>query len=230
MFSQSTTGLLLVANKGDNSVGIIDPVAGKQNCRSRRRWASPGTNWWHLPMANFFMCRSTETPGLACPEPMAPIWWWVDIAARKIVGNVDFGKGVRPHLPMFGPRNGLLYVSTELNKEIAIIDPATLKNYGAFDRSGTISHVRDYARRTPCLHGKTWARERSLFSISTRRRSSLSSQFPGKCSVSRFLLTTSWLFTSDVTKPQLAVIDTATNKIKTWIPMPGLGYGSAPYS
>ncbi|MGA9812920.1 MAG: hypothetical protein WBQ64_09105, partial [Terriglobales bacterium] len=34
--------------------------------------------------------------------------------------------------------------------------------------------------------------------------------------------------TSDVTKPQLAVIDTATNKIKTWIPMPGLGYGSAP--
>ena len=26
------------------------------------------------------------------------------------------------------------------------------------------------------------------------------------------------VFTSDVTKPQLAVIDTATNKIKTWIP------------
>jgi DNA-binding beta-propeller fold protein YncE len=34
-------------------------------------------------------------------------------------------------------------------------------------------------------------------------------------------------FTSDVTKPQLAVIDTATNKIKTWVPLPGLGYGSA---
>ena len=36
------------------------------------------------------------------------------------------------------------------------------------------------------------------------------------------------VFTSDVTEPQLAVIDTATNKLKTWIPMPGLGYGSAP--
>jgi DNA-binding beta-propeller fold protein YncE len=34
-------------------------------------------------------------------------------------------------------------------------------------------------------------------------------------------------FTSDVTKPQLAVIDTATNKVKTWVPLPGLGYGSA---
>jgi DNA-binding beta-propeller fold protein YncE len=36
------------------------------------------------------------------------------------------------------------------------------------------------------------------------------------------------VFTSDVTKPQLAVIDTATNKIKTWVQLPGLGYGSAP--
>jgi DNA-binding beta-propeller fold protein YncE len=36
------------------------------------------------------------------------------------------------------------------------------------------------------------------------------------------------VFTSDVSKPQLAVIDTATNKVKTWVPLPGLGYGSAP--
>jgi DNA-binding beta-propeller fold protein YncE len=36
------------------------------------------------------------------------------------------------------------------------------------------------------------------------------------------------VFTSDVTKPQLAVIDTATDKIKTWVQMPGLGYGTAP--
>jgi YVTN family beta-propeller protein len=33
----------------------------------------------------------------------------------------------------------------------------------------------------------------------------------------------SMVFTSDVTKPQLAVIDTATNKIKTWIPLRAWG-------
>jgi DNA-binding beta-propeller fold protein YncE len=38
----------------------------------------------------------------------------------------------------------------------------------------------------------------------------------------------SLVFTSDVTKPQLAVIDTATSKIKTWVQLPGLGYGTAP--
>jgi DNA-binding beta-propeller fold protein YncE len=36
------------------------------------------------------------------------------------------------------------------------------------------------------------------------------------------------VFTSDQTKPQLAVIDTATNKIKTWVPLPSPGYGTAP--
>jgi DNA-binding beta-propeller fold protein YncE len=35
------------------------------------------------------------------------------------------------------------------------------------------------------------------------------------------------VFTSDQTKPQLAVIDTATNKVKTWVALPGTGYGTA---
>ncbi len=35
------------------------------------------------------------------------------------------------------------------------------------------------------------------------------------------------VFTSDQTKPQLAVIDTATNKIKTWVPLPAPGYGTS---
>jgi len=36
------------------------------------------------------------------------------------------------------------------------------------------------------------------------------------------------VFTSDQTKPQLAVIDTATSKVKTWVQMPAQGYGTAP--
>jgi DNA-binding beta-propeller fold protein YncE len=36
------------------------------------------------------------------------------------------------------------------------------------------------------------------------------------------------VFTSDQTKPQLAVIDTAINKVKTWVTLPGTGYGTAP--
>ena len=36
-----------------------------------------------------------------------------------------------------------------------------------------------------------------------------------------------WVFTADQTKPQMAVIDTATNKVKTWVPLSGFGYGAA---
>jgi DNA-binding beta-propeller fold protein YncE len=37
-----------------------------------------------------------------------------------------------------------------------------------------------------------------------------------------------WVFTSDQTQSQLAVIDTKTNGISTWVEMPGRGYGTAP--
>ena len=36
------------------------------------------------------------------------------------------------------------------------------------------------------------------------------------------------VFTADQTQPQLAVIDTATNKVKTWVPLPSVGYGNGP--
>jgi DNA-binding beta-propeller fold protein YncE len=35
------------------------------------------------------------------------------------------------------------------------------------------------------------------------------------------------VFTADQTKPQLAVIDTASNKVKTWIPLPATAFGTA---
>jgi DNA-binding beta-propeller fold protein YncE len=35
------------------------------------------------------------------------------------------------------------------------------------------------------------------------------------------------VFTADQVKPRMAVIDTATNKVKSWIDLPAVGYGSA---
>jgi DNA-binding beta-propeller fold protein YncE len=37
----------------------------------------------------------------------------------------------------------------------------------------------------------------------------------------------SMVFTSDQTRPRLAVIDTATNRLKNWVALPGTGYGTA---
>ena len=56
----------------------------------------------------------------------------MDIAGHKLVGNIGFSHGVRPHCPVFGPKDGLLYVTTELDKTMTIIDPKTLKIWGRF--------------------------------------------------------------------------------------------------
>jgi len=37
-----------------------------------------------------------------------------------------------------------------------------------------------------------------------------------------------WVFTSDQTKPRLAVIDTGTSKVTHWVDLPGFGYGAFP--
>jgi len=42
---------------------------------------------------------------------------------------------------VIGPKNGLLYVSTELNRSITIIDPATLKIIGSIPTGQEQSHM-----------------------------------------------------------------------------------------
>jgi YVTN family beta-propeller protein len=223
----SSTGLLLVANKGTNSLGIIDPVAGKQiaevaegGVTGHEVTASPDGKLAYVPIYG--------NSGVGQPGTDGSNLVVIDLAARKVVGNVDFGKGVRPHLPVIGPKNKLLYVSTELNQTISIIDPATLKIIGSIPTGQEQSHMfaisRDGRRAYTANVGPGTV---SVLDLEARKTITI---IPVSGQVQRISLSVDdkLAFTSDVTKPQLAVIDTATNQLKTWIPLPGLGYGSSP--
>jgi YVTN family beta-propeller protein len=222
----SMNGLLLVANKGDNSLGIIDPVAGKQiaeipeaGITGHEVTASRDGKLAYVPIYG--------NSGVGQPGTDGSNMVVIDIAARKVVGNVDFGKGVRPHLPVLGPKNGLLYVSTELEKALTIIDPATLKIIGSVPTGQEQSHMfaitRDGHRAYTANVGP------GTVSVLDLNAQKVIAVIPVSPQVQRISLSVDdrFVFTSDVTKPQLAVIDTATNKLKTWIPLPGSGYGSA---
>ena len=219
--------LLLVANKGDNSLGIIDPVAGKQvaevaegGVTGHEVTTSPDGKLAYVPIYG--------NSGVGQPGTDGTNLVVIDLAARKVVGNIDFGKGVRPHLPVIGPKNGLLYVSTELNRSISIIDPATLKIVGSIPTGQEQSHMfaitRDGRRAYTANVGPGTV---SVLDLDARKTITI---IPVSPQIQRISLSVDdrLVFTSDVTKPQLAVIDTATNKIKTWVPLAGLGYGSAP--
>lgn len=225
----TSRGFLLVANKGDNALGIIDPVAGRQigevaegGVTGHEVVASRDGKLAYVPIYG--------NSGVGQPGTDGSNLVVIDLGARKVVGNVDFGKGVRPHLPVLGPKNGLLYVSTELNQSITIIDPKTLKIVGSVPTGQAESHMfaitRDGKRAYTANVGPGTV---SVLDLDARRVITI---IPVSGQVQRISLSSddSMAFTSDVTKPQLAVIDTATNKIKTWVPLPGLGYGSAPTS
>jgi DNA-binding beta-propeller fold protein YncE len=219
-------GLLLVANKGDNALGIIDPNTGRQiaeilegGVTGHEIVSSQDGKLAYVPIYGNSGVGQAGTDG----SDMVVI----DVMAHKVVGRVDFGKGVRPHLPVLGPKDGLLYVSTELQNAITIIDPATLKIVGRVPTGQEQSHMfaitRDGRRAYTANVGPGTV---SVLDLEARKTLAI---IPVSPQIQRISLSVDdkLVFTSDVTKPQLAVIETATNRVKTWIPMPGLGYGSA---
>jgi YVTN family beta-propeller protein len=152
----------------------------------------------------------------------------IDLKERKIAGTVDFGKPVRPHCAVIGPKDGLLYVTTELDKSITVIEPRTLKiitniptgqdesHMLAITRDGRRGYTANVGPGTVSVLDLESRKVMAIIPISrTTQRISLS--VDDKCA-----------FTADQTKPQLAVVDTATNGIRCWVPLPGVGYGTAP--
>jgi len=223
--ANAASGWLLVANKGDNAMGIIDPVAARQvaevaegGVTGHEIITSPDGKLAYVPIYG--------DSGVGMPGTDGSNMVVIDLAARKVVGNLDFGKGVRPHCPKFGPHDGFLYVSTELDRSISVIDPATLKIVGSVPTGQEQSHMfaitRDGHRAYTANVGPGTV---SVLDLQARKTIAI---IPVSGQVQRISLSVDdkLVFTSDVTKPQLAVIDTATNKVKTWIPLPGLGYGS----
>jgi YVTN family beta-propeller protein len=225
VFAQS--GLLLVAQKGDQSLAIVDPVAGKV-LASVPEGGNTGHEVTASPDGRFAYVPVYGNSGVGKPGTDGTNMVVVDLAARKIVGNVDFGHGVRPHDPVFGPKDGMLYVTTELDQTVSIIDPKTLKIVGSIPTGQPESHMlalsHDGRRGYTANVGPGTV---SVLDMEARKTLTVIviSRNTQRISIS---MDDKWVFTADQTQPRMAVIDTATNTVKTWIPMAGVGYGSAP--
>jgi YVTN family beta-propeller protein len=224
---RGSQGVLLVANKGDATLGFIDPRNGTQGPA-----VAEGGITGHEVAASLDG-RLAYVPiygnsGVGKPGTDGRNMVVIDIASRKIVGNLDFGRGVRPHCAMFGPKDGLLYVTTELDRAIAVIDPKTLKIVGSIPTNQPESHM--LAISPDGKRGYTANVGPGTVSVLDMVNRKTITVIPVSKQVQRIAVSSDGklIFTSDQTKPQLAVIDTSNNKIKMWIPLPGFGYGAAP--
>ena len=220
-------GLLLVANKGDHTLGIIDPVAGRQvatvpedGVTGHEVAASPDGKRAFVPIFG--------NSGVGKPGTDGSLVRVIDLAKREVIGTVDFGKGVRPHCAVFGPKNGLLYVTTELENAITIIDPRTLKIVETIPTGQAESHM--LAISHDGRRGYTANVGPGTVSVLDLEAKKVIAIIPVSRNTQRISISPDdhWVFTADQTKPQVAVIDTATNGVRTWIALPGIGYGTAP--
>jgi YVTN family beta-propeller protein len=225
--SAKSAGYLLVANKGDHTLGIIDVAAGKQiatvpedGTTGHEVIASPDGKRAFVPIYGNSGVGHAGTDGSLLRV--------IDIAARKVVGTVDFGHGVRPHCAMFGPKDGLLYVSTELDNSITVIDPASLKILHAIPTGQTESHMFCISSDNKRIYtANVGPGTVSVLDVPSKKTIAT---IPIAKVTQRISISPDdkWVFTSDQTKPQLAVIDTSKNEVTKWVEMPGSGYGSAP--
>jgi DNA-binding beta-propeller fold protein YncE len=219
---------LLVVNQGDADVSVIDAAAGREVAKIAEN--TTGVHGHEIAVAGdgrtafvpIYGSTGVGKPGIDGHNMLV-----IDVPSRKIVGDIDFGHGVRPHLPVFDPVSGMIYVTTELDKSITIVDPKARKIIGSIPTGAEESHMlaisHDGKRGYTSNVGPGTVSVLDMVGRKTIAMIPVSGQ-DQRISISA---DDKLVFTADQTKPQLAVIDTATNRVKTWVPLPALGYGTA---
>ena len=217
---------LLVSVKSEQKMAIVDPASGtilgkvdETGFTAHELAVSPDGRFAFAPIYGNSGVGSPGTDGTKMVK--------IDIAAQKIVGTLDFGHGARPHCAVFGPKNGLLYVTTELDKTVSIIDPKAMKILGTVPTGQPQSHM--LAVSPDGARGYTANVGPGTVSVLDLKARKLVKVIPISSNTQRIAVTRDgrWVFTADQAKPQLAVIDTKTDKVAKWIPLDGFGYGGA---
>jgi len=226
LIAQTSTGTLIAVNQGESDISIVDAQAAKEVAKvpegavaGHEVATSLDGKTAYVPIYGDASVGEAGTDGR---EMVA-----IDLASRKVVGQLDFGHGVRPHGILMNPQDGLLYVTTELDRTVTIVNPKTMKVVG------TIPTGQDQSHMLAISHDGRFAYTANVgpgtVSVLDLKARKLLRVIEVSGSVQRISISPddSMVFTADQTSPRLAVIDTATNTVKHWIPLPAVAYGTA---
>ena len=217
-------GSLIVANKGDHTLGIIDPEEGKQvatveqsGVTGHELVASPDGKTAYVPIYG--------DSGVGRPGSNGQTIDVFDLATRRRTATIDLGRPERPHDPKFGP-DGRLYVTTELTQTITVIDPKTNKVVDQIPTGQAESHMlllaRDGKRAfTANVHAGTV----SAIDLKAKK---VTAVIPIAKVTQRLAFSSDekWVFTADQDEPRIAVIDALQNTVSRYVAVPGIVYGT----
>jgi len=217
---------LLVVNQGDRDVSVVNLAVGRVigkvpvgGVTGHEVAVTPDGRTAFVPVYGNSGVGRAGTDG----NSMAV----VDVERRMVKGTVDFGHGVRPHCAVYDVKRGVLYVTTELDKSVAVVDPRTLKVVASIPTGQAESHMlvvsHDGRRGYTANVGPGTV---SVLDLDGRKTLAI---IPIAAQTQRISISNDdrMVFTADQGQPRLAVIDTATNKVSRWIALPGVGYGTA---
>ena len=219
---------LLVVNQRDRTISVLDAASGK----TLATIAEPIAGQWGHEVAVSADGRTAYVPvygdsGVGRPGADGRVMLVIDVPSRKVVRTVDFGHGVRPHLPVLDAEHHLLYVTTELDDAVTAIDTRTLQIVGKVPTGAKESHMLAISRDGRFGYtANVGPGSVSVLDLPGRKTLAV---IPVSGTVQRISITPDgrWVFTADQTQPRLAAIDTATRKVAHWVALSGRGYGSA---
>ncbi len=215
-------------NKGEqNRLVLIDPVLGRQVAVVAENGVTGHEVVASSDGTRAFVPIYGNSGVPASPAQTAASYGSLIWHSHKIVGTVDFGKGVRPHCAVIGPKNHQLYVTTELDNCITEIDPDSLKITGTIPTGQTESHMLCIS--SDGLHGYTANVGPGTVSVLDMAGRKLVTVIPISRQTQRISISKDdhWVFTADQTTPRMAVIDTTKNLVTASIPLPAMAYGTA---
>jgi len=215
---------LLVVNQKLNSVQLVDVDSGTfktvptKDVRGHEAVVSKDGRLAYVPIYGDSAVGKPGSDGRTIEI--------LDIASQKFVDTIDLGRPARPHCIRLGP-DGLLYVTAEVGRTVEVIDPATHKHVASIPTDQDYSHMlaltRDGKRGFTSNVG---AGSVTALDIGQRRAIAV---IPVARVTQRISLSVDekYVFTADQDTPRLAVIETSSNKLKDWIMLPSIGYGTA---
>ena len=218
---------MVVVNQGDHDISLVDLIARRQiatvdvdGITGHEVAVSPDGRTAYVPI---YGNSGVGRAGIDGDSMVA-----IDLSSRKITGMLKFDHGVRPHCVRYNSHDGLLYLTTELDQTITLVDPHTLKIVGTIPTGQPQSHMivlspdGRFGYTANVGPGTV-----SVLDIAARKTMAI---LPISSNTQRISISNDgrMVFTADQSTPRLAVIDTTNNAIKGWIKLPSIGYGTMP--
>jgi YVTN family beta-propeller protein len=223
--SAQRSASLLVVNQGDHDLSIVEPATLKV-LATVDVGGITGHEVAVLPDGVTAVVPVYSNVGVGKPGTDGQKMAVIDLRTGRLIRQIDFGHPVRPHCVVYDANRKLLYVTTELDQAVTVLDPQTFKIVGTVPTSQAQSHMLavspDGHRGYTANVGPGTVSVLDLDARKTVKVIPISANTQ-RISVSR---DGSMVFTSDQTAPRLAVIDTKTETLRAWVALPQIGYGS----